>query len=95
MDQIKESEPSQIVEINFSGPIFAWENDSMKLYILIMTSVATTALHLEIVSSLDIEAFWRAFKRFIARRGVPNVVYSENALTFKRASEDLTCLCKQ
>ena len=36
---------------------------------------------------LTTEAFVRSFKRFIARRGVPNLVVSDNGSTFK--SEEL------
>jgi hypothetical protein len=42
------------------------------------------AIHLELVSSLSAEATAHAFRCFQARRGVPLVVYSDNAACFKR-----------
>ncbi|XP_064475375.1 uncharacterized protein LOC135389239 [Ornithodoros turicata] len=35
-----------------------------------------------------------AFRRFVSRRGLCKVIYSDNALTFKRASKDLNSLWK-
>ncbi|KAL2076831.1 hypothetical protein ACEWY4_027575 [Coilia grayii] len=47
------------------------------------------AVHLELVSSQSTEHFLLAIKRFIARRGLCKVIYSDNAKTFKRAEQDL------
>lgn len=57
--------------------------------IALFTSAVTRAIHLELVSNLSTEAFIMAFQRFTARRGLPSVVNSDNALTFKRAAKDL------
>ncbi|XP_075542076.1 uncharacterized protein LOC142576031 [Dermacentor variabilis] len=46
----------------------------------------------KLVSDLSATAFLLAFKRFVARRGVCSTVYSDNALTFKRAARDLKAM---
>ncbi|XP_068685002.1 uncharacterized protein [Montipora foliosa] len=51
------------------------------------TCASSRAVHLDVVPRLTTEAFVRSFKRFIARRGVPNLVVSDNGSTFK--SEEL------
>lgn len=56
-----------------------------KQYILQITCAATINVHLELVGSLSTQAFLLAFRRFIARRGICAVIYSDNARTFKRA----------
>lgn len=40
------------------------------------------AIHLEVVSDLTADAFLAALKRFIARRGLPSEIYSDNGTNF-------------
>ena len=49
----------------------------------------TKATHLEAVSSLTKEACIASLKRFIARRGAPEVIFSDNATNFLGARNDL------
>ena len=42
-------------------------------------------MHLELVRSLEMEEFIICLKKFIARRGRPELVYSDNGSTFKAA----------
>ena len=46
----------------------------------------TRGVHLELLRSLETEEFIQSFKRFIARRGRPSLVYSDNGATFKAAA---------
>ena len=46
-------------------------------------------VHLELVASQSIDDFLLAFRRFVSRRGLCRVVFSDNAKTFKRADKDL------
>ena len=50
---------------------------------------ATKAVHNEIVTSLTTEAFLAALRRFIARRGRPKQIYSDNGTNFQGASNQL------
>lgn len=89
-DRVKRSEPFAITGVDFAGPLFSREvNGSKKTYVALFTCAVTRAVHLELVSDLSAAAFLLAFKRFVARRGISAVVYSDNALTFKRAEKDL------
>jgi len=50
---------------------------------------ATRAIHIEVVTSLTTKAFLAALRRFIARRGKPRTIYSDNGTTFKGAANQL------
>ena len=67
-----------------------------KVEIVLYTSAATRAVHLDLVPDLSASAFIRSLKRFIARRGVPQLFISDNATCFKneelRVSEELLLL---
>ena len=64
--------------------IFKGKKDSLKqAYILLITCSLTRAAHLELAGSQKIKEFTRAFKRFVARRGRPERINSDNAKTFK------------
>ena len=60
-----------------------------KMYICLFTCAVTRAVHLELVWDLTTESFVNAFRRFISTRGNCNTIYSDNALTFKKAEKDL------
>jgi len=49
-----------------------------KCYVLLLICMATQAVNLELVSSLACEAFIAALKRFIARIGLIDHLYSDN-----------------
>ena len=49
---------------------------------------------MELVESLEVEAFLRAFRRFCARRGLPSTLYSDNAKTFKSAAKEVKKLLR-
>lgn len=60
-----------------------------KCYIALFVCATSRAVHLELVSSMTSEAFLMCLRRFVARRGLPRVIYSDNARTFKKTSKDL------
>ena len=45
---------------------------------------------LELVPSLEVDEFLRAFRRFCARRGLPSRLFSINATMFKSATKEIT-----
>ena len=81
------------IGVDFAGPLylkyFDPEVGSNKAYICLFTCASSRAVHLEVTQSLTVAAFMRAFKRFVARRGSPVTVYSDNGRTFRGASEDV------
>jgi len=58
-------------------------------YIAIFVCFATKAVHIEVVTSLTTESFLAALRRFIARRGTPKTIYSDNGTNFQGASNQL------
>ena len=47
--------------------------------------IAVRAVHLELIEDISAEEFLLCFRRFIARRGVPKQILSDNAKQFKTA----------
>ena len=94
-DRITESPPFEVTGVDFAGPLYVKTDDSVKKsYIALFTCAVTRAVHLELVSDLSTETFLLALKRFISRRGLCKIIYSDNAKTFKRADQDLKALWK-
>lgn len=91
-DRISENPAFSIIGVDFFGPLhikIKGDNITQKAYVLLTTCAVSRAVHLEIVPSLSTHEFLLAFRRVIARRGVPSIVYSDNALTFKKADKEL------
>jgi hypothetical protein len=65
-----------------------------KGYIAIFVCFVTKAVHIEVVTSLTTEAFLAALRRFVARRGKPKTIYSDNGTNFQGASNQLHELYK-
>lgn len=89
-DRVTQGNPFDVVGVDFAGALMCRESGgTKKCYIALFTCAKTRAVHLELVSDLSATAFLLAVKRFVACRGMCTTVYSDNALTFKRASRDL------
>ena len=63
--------------------------DGKKSYIVLYTCAVYRAIHLELVTSLTTECFFQSLRRFIARRGRPSVIYSDNGKNFTGADKVL------
>jgi hypothetical protein len=61
----------------------------VKAYICIFVSLSVKAVHIELVSDLTSEAFIAALRRFIARRGYPTLLWSDNGTNFIGADRQL------
>ena len=94
-DRTEGSRPFQVVGIDYAGPfIYKKRADKEgKAYLLIGCSL-TRAVHLEILPDLSTDEFIYNFKRFIARRGKPDKVYSDNAKTFVPAAKRVRKITK-
>ena len=74
------SRPFACVGIDFFGPLTVRKfRRTEKRCVLLITCLATRAIHLEVADSLDLDSFLMALRRFIARRGAkPRVIWSDN-----------------
>ena len=63
---------------------------SQKAYIALFVCLTTKALHLELVSDYTSPTFITAYQRFVARRGLPTSMYSDNGTTFHGADRELS-----
>jgi hypothetical protein len=52
--------------------------DGRKVWVCLYTCAVYRAVHLELTSSLSTESFLQTFRRFVARRGRPVIIYSDN-----------------
>ena len=83
------------VGLDFAGPLtFKSGNECVKCYVAVFVCFASKAVHLEAVSSLTSDAMVAAMRRFIARRGMPSQIVSDNATNFVGARRDLNELEK-
>ena len=92
--------PFRYTGTDFAGPLIVKspcgrKNDTKKVYICLFTCAVIRAIHLEVVEDLTVDAFLRAFRRFISWRGIPELVISDNAQTFKAAAESLKAYSEQ
>ena len=87
-DRITRSLPFEVVGVDFTGPVYIVNPGGkvIKGYIALFTCATIRAVHLELVLDLTTDAFLRAFRRFVSRRGMCSTIYSDNAKTFKKAS---------
>ena len=53
----------------------------------LVSPLLTRAVHLEVLKTLELSEFLESLKRFVARRGRPKIIYSDNGATFKAASK--------
>jgi hypothetical protein len=83
-DRVKDAAVFQISGVDFAGPVYL--RDGQKAWICLFTCAVYRAVHIELVSSLSTNEFLQALRRFIARRGRPSVMYSDNATNFVGAN---------
>lgn len=84
--------PFTNVGIDFAGPFILKNYYGRKCrlekgYVCLFVCFSTRAIHLEAVSELSTAAFLACFNRFVARRGLPSKVYSDNGTNFVGASK--------
>ncbi|XP_045446747.1 uncharacterized protein LOC123654934 [Melitaea cinxia] len=92
--RVTPSKPFSNAGVDYAGPINIRASKgrgqrSYKAYICLFICMATRAVHIEAVSDLTTEGFLAAFKRFIARRGRCNHLWSDNGTNFVGASREL------
>ena len=89
--RVKHDSAFKSIVIDFAGPLFIKNSsgESKKVYIALFTCGSSRAVHLELVNDLSAQTFALCFRRFISRRGIPNMIVTDNAKTFKSFSKTL------
>ena len=86
-DRISPSRVFEEVGVDSAGPFLlklgkVRKPVIMKAYVCVFVCLSTKVVHLELVSDLTKEAFLATLKRFVARRGIPEVIRSDNGTNF-------------
>ena len=83
------SSPFEVVGVDFAGPIKYRKSSRSegKAYLALYACSLTRALYLEVLPNLETTTFMASLKRFIARRGQPSVIFSDNGKTFVGAAK--------
>ncbi|XP_074657307.1 uncharacterized protein LOC141910513 [Tubulanus polymorphus] len=82
--------PFSCIGIDYFGPFDVRRfRKTEKRYGLLVTCLSTRAVHIEVSHSLDTDSFLMSFRRFIARRGRPATVYSDNGTNLKSGEREL------
>ena len=82
-DRVTQAPPFNITGIDHFGPLYCTDFSKKKFYVLLFTCAVVRAVHLELVDSLNAFDALLAMRRFMSRRGLPAIIYSDNAKTFK------------
>ena len=90
------SEPFAYTGVDFAGPITYRDSKktTAKAYVALFTCSATRAVHLKLCKDLTADEFKRTMKEFVARRGTPRMMVSDNGKTFIATSKWLKKLKK-
>ncbi|KFD67379.1 hypothetical protein M514_11047, partial [Trichuris suis] len=89
-DRITPAFPFERTGVDFAGLLYVKRgNGSRKAYICLFTCMTIRAIHLELVQNMSVEHFLLALRRFIARRGKPTMLQSDNFTTFKASNREL------
>ena len=90
--RVQEVPPFSITGVDFTGALYVKQasGDEGKAYICLFTCATSRAVHLEVVCDLSTTTFLMAFRRFAARRSLPQVIMSDNATTYTSAAQELT-----
>ena len=81
------------VGVDYAGPFYikvSGQTELQEVYVLLFTWCSVKAVHLELATDLSVDV--RCLRRFTARRGLPELIISDNAKTFKAAEKILSKL---
>ena len=83
-ERVSKAKPFTYVGLDYLGPIQVKEgNGVVKMWVCLSTCLAVRAIHLELVKGLSAQLFLDCLRCFIARRGKPSFIISDNAPQFR------------
>ena len=93
-ERVTPTRPFTNTGVDYTGPFHTKQGGQRskimtKGYIALFICLSTTAIHLELVPDLSTEAYIAALRRFVARRGLCNNIYSDNGTNFIGAENEI------
>jgi len=87
---LQDVRPFTVTGVDFTGALYVKRgNEEVKAYVCLFTCATSRAVHLEVVEDLSTETFLLAFRRFVSRRSLPQLMISDNATTYEAAATEL------
>ncbi|XP_063988328.1 uncharacterized protein LOC135168255 [Diachasmimorpha longicaudata] len=88
------------VGVDYCGPFLIKEKkyrnrSKIKVYVAVFICLSVKAVHFELVSDLTTAGFLAALDRFIARRGKPVIIESDNGTNFTGANNELKTIIRK
>ncbi|KFM59784.1 hypothetical protein X975_08509, partial [Stegodyphus mimosarum] len=87
-DRVNDAAVFEVVGVDLAGPLYVKGGE--KVWIVLFTCAIYRAIHLELTSSLSTDTFLMSLRRFVARRGRPRIIYSDNGTNFRGAQRELS-----
>ncbi|XP_055605051.1 uncharacterized protein LOC129753277 [Uranotaenia lowii] len=82
--------PFTFTGIDYFGPYqIKIGRKAVKRWVVLFTCLTLRAIHLEVVASMSSDSCKKAIRRFVARRGAPEEVYTDNGTNFLGVSREL------
>ncbi|XP_062699619.1 uncharacterized protein LOC134284635 [Aedes albopictus] len=93
MSRVIPGRPFSVSGVDYAGPLYIKAIHKRaapaKAYLCVFVCFITKAVHLELVGDLSTQGFLAALRRFIARRGMPTHLHSDNGKNFEGAKREL------
>ena len=88
--------PFTFVGTDCFGPVMVkFGRAQVKRFMCVFTCFTTRAVHLEMLCSMDTDSMINALRRFMARRGTPQKIWSDNGTNFVGCNNELLQGLKQ
>ena len=81
-ERVNPAVPFVVTGLDHAGPLYCCDMPRKKFWVLLFTCGVVRAVHLELVESLSTPETILAIRRLSARRGLPEVIYSDNEKGF-------------
>ena len=91
-ERLQIAPPFTNIGLDFTGPLYlkvkeGSKTSTSKAYVCIFICEDSRAVHLELLISMTTEDFLQAFRRMANRRGMAEVIHSDNQTTFHKAAK--------
>lgn len=88
--------PFTFTGLYYFGPIIVKRGrTNFKRWVALFTCLTVRAVHLEVANALSTESCKMAIRRFVARRGAPQQIFSDNGTNFRGAARELLLLYRR